>query len=497
MSTPFTHIRKSVLLIGAISLFFAPLVVSAQAGGATLSLSPSTGTYSAGKTFTVTISVDSTDGFNTGNATLSYDPTILSATAVSKGSSAFSLWAVEPAFDNDKGTVNFEGGNTSPLTGKKTILSVTFKALKEGTADLSFTSGTVLAADGKGTDILGTKSGASYTISEKQTAVDPPPPAPAPAPDTGGGGGGNLKPDAPVISSPTHPDENLYYNSKKAKFTWDMPPDVTVDRLSLDLSSSTNPTTNYDPAISEKEFSDLIDGVMYFHLKYKNESGWGPVSHRKILIDRTPPPLFEVTAETNGSSSDVILRFSATDTLSGLDHYELSVDGGTAIKASLGEILNGEYMLLSQPLGSHKLKVTAFDKAGNSGEANTNFSVTFDPAAAKKAEEGEPTPTDWRLIADIVLISIIGFLIGYLWYERGSFQHEKYVSKREADEVRDNLGNIFAALREEVGEQVTYLFDKPNPSSLNREVLGKINEAIDLSEELLSKEVEDVRKLLS
>ena len=71
------------------------------------------------------------------------------------------------------------------------------------------------------------------------------------------------------------------------------------------------------------------------------------------------------------------------------------------------------------------------------------------------------------------------------------------MTKREADEIRDNLGNIFAALREEVGEQVSYLFDKPNPSALNREVLTNINEAIDLSEELLSKEVEDVRKLLT
>ena len=62
--------------------------------------------------------------------------------------------------------------------------------------------------------------------------------------------------------------------------------------------------------------------------------------------------------------------------------------------------------------------------------------------------------------------------------------------------MRDNLGNIFSALREEVGEQTGALFQKPNPSSQDREVMQNINEAIDLSEELLSKEVEDVRKLL-
>ena len=93
-------------------------------------------------------------------------------------------------------------------------------------------------------------------------------------------------------------------------------------------------------------------------------------------------------------------------------------------------------------------------------------------------------------------LAFIAFLIGYLWYERKSFRREKYQAKKESDELRDNLGNIFAALREEVGEQTGALFQKPNPSAKDREVMESINGAIDLSEELISKEVEDVRKLL-
>ena len=493
MLSLFTPARFFQSLLGAVFLFLIPSFAFAQA--ATLSVSPLSGEYAAGKAFTVSITVDSSDGFNTANATLNYDPSILSATNVSKTSSAFSLWAVEPAFDNSKGAITFEGGNTSPLTGKKTILTVTFKGLKEGKADLSFSAGSVLAADGKGTDILGQKTTASFTIGAKAASIDPPPPAPAPVNDSGGAG---VKPDLPVISSPTHQTETSYYNTKKAKFTWDLPPDVTVVRLTLDTSSTSVPTTNYDPAISEKEFDQITDGAMYFHLRYKNDSGWGPILHRQVLVDKTPPPLFEVNAKTNASSSDVILKFSATDTLSGLDHYELSVDGGSPTKASLSELLAGEYTLSSQSVGSHKIKVSALDKAGNAGDAEASFTVTYDANASKKlADDSEPKPTDWRLIFDIILISLIAFLVGYLWYERGAFQHEKYVTKREADEIRDNLGNIFAALREEVGEQVSYLFDKPNPSALNREVLANINEAIDLSEELLSKEVEDVRKLLT
>ena len=486
------NIRSSFLhFLGTVLFLLTPFMAYAEAaaGGATLSISPLNGTFNVGKTFTITVVVDSTQSFNSANATISFDPTLLSATAVSKANSAFSLWAVEPSSDNTKGTVSFEGGNTTPLTGKKTLLTVTFNALKEGKADLAFTSGSVLAADGKGTDIVGVKNGSSYELSGKVADKTPPPP-----PTIVGG----ALPDAPEIASLTHPNDSTFYNTAKAKFTWDLPPDVTVVRLSLDTKEKTIPTTNYDPAISDKEFDQLTDGVMYFHLRYKNDAGWGPTSHRKIMVDKTPPEKFELTAIVDASSTDVTLKFTATDTPSGIDHYEASVDDASPIKVTLAGALGGTYLLASQTPGAHKVKFTEFDKSGNSTAGEASFTVKGEAptTAAKNIGDEVVVPTDWRLIGDIVLIALIAFMIGYLWYERSAFAHEKYIAKREADELRDNLGNVFAALREEVGEQTGQLFQRPNPSSQDREIMGNINEAIDLSEELLSKEIEDVRKLL-
>ncbi len=493
MLPSFIPIRVYKYLLGATLFFVVPSFTFAQAaGGATLSITPASGSYAVGKTFTVSVMVDSSAGFNSANATISFDPALLSATNVSKSSSAFSLWAVEPSSDNTKGTVSFEGGNTTPLTGKKTLLAVTFKALKEGKADVSFTAASVLAADGKGTDIVGAKNGASYDLSANVNDPTPPPPPPSPTAESG------ALPDAPEISSPSHANDTTYYNAAKAKFTWDLPPDVTVVRLSLDTKEKTIPTTNYDPAISEKEFDKLTDGVMYFHLRYKNDAGLGPTAHRKIMVDITPPEKFTLDAVTDASSTDVALNFSATDTPSGLDHYEIVVDDGNPIKATLGSVLGGTYSLTGQSPGDHKVKVTALDKAGNKTEAEASFKIAGElpSASAKTADSGEPVPTDWRLIGDIILIALIAFLIGYLWYERSAFRHEKYIAKREADELRDNLSSIFGALREEIGEQAGQLFQKPNPSAQDREVMVNLNEAIDLSEELLSKEIEDVRKLL-
>jgi hypothetical protein len=487
--------RFLVPVLTAVFVFFAPTFVFAADGVAVLSLSPTSGTFGVGKTFTVQVLVDSAQSFNSASAKLTFDKDILSVQTITKSSSALSLWAVEPSFSNTAGTIDFEGGNTSALTGKKTVLSISFKGLKDGVAKVEFASASVLAADGKGTDIVGAKNPASFDISV--SAPDPTPPPPPP-PDPGLLG---PKPEAPDITATTHLDDKLYYNAPKAKFIWELPPDVTVVRMAFDQKPETVPTTSYDPAINEKEYDQLVDGVMYFHLKYKNDGGWGPTTHKKILIDKTAPPVFTLDITVPASTTDAKLKFSATDTLSGIDRYEIVVDGGNSIKIPLTEIKADEYMLSGQAPGEHSVTLKAYDKAGNYTPVDGKFVIEGDTeeeaaAKAKAALDEEPKPTDWSLIANIALIALIAFLIGYLWYERKTFRREKYVAKKEADELRDNLGNIFAALREEIGEQVGGLFQRPNPSAQDREVMAHINEAIDLSEELISKEAEDVRKLL-
>jgi hypothetical protein len=494
-----SHILRTALLVVVLTtaLVSYPASLRAQtASQAVLSLTPSAGTVGVGKTLVVNVTVDSTATFNSASAKLNFDKDLLSVQSVSKSSSALTLWAVEPSFSNTDGTIDLEGGNTAPLTGKKTVLSITFKGLKEGKAKVGFTSASVLAADGKGTDIVGAKNGAEFDVSV--TAPEPVTPPPPPIPDPGLLG---PLPEAPDVTATTHLDEKLFYNAPKAKFIWELPPDVTAVRIAFDVKPQTVPTTSYDPAINEKEYDQLTDGPMYAHVRYKNDAGWGPTTHKKIQVDRTPPPPFTLAVEVPASSTDVLLKFSATDTLSGVDRYEIVVDGGNAVQIPPVEVIEGTYTLANQDPGDHQLTLKAFDRAGNYTPVEGKFSIEGETEAEiaarlAKAEDEEPKPTDWGLIANMGQLAFIAFLIGYLWYERKSFRREKYGAKKEADELRDNLGNIFAALREEVGEQVSFLFQKPNPSARDREVMENINEAIDLSEELISKEAEDVRKLL-
>lgn len=73
---------------------------------------------------------------------------------------------------------------------------------------------------------------------------------------------------------------------------------------------------------------------------------------------------------------------------------------------------------------------------------------------------------------------------------------DRELLKRETDEVGEKLGKVFVVLRDEIEEQVHTLSGKPNLSDTEREILEKIKDALDMSEEILDKEVEDIRKLL-
>jgi hypothetical protein len=482
-------LRSFRSLLIPVAIWIAPFVVSAQT--ATLSFSPSTGSFSVGKTFTINISVDSgSTAINSANATISFDPTIVTVDSVSKNGSAFGLWAVEPTFSNSGGTVNFEGGNTSPISGKKQLLSISFKPTREGSLALSFKDGTVLAADGKGTDVLGDKLPSTYTIGPAAAAPPPPPSS------TGAG----QKPDPVEVTSTSHQSPDVWYATTTAVFTWENPIDVTSVRLAMDQSSSTVPTTTIEPPVSDKEYTDLKPGENWFHVRLKNDAGWGETTHRRVLVDIAPPEPFTVTATPDPVAPDVaVLVFTTTDALSGLDRYEIVLSTGDAKKLKPSDIPPSGYLLGGLSAGAQNFKVFAYDKAGNKQESAGSVSVLGPPVVAAKSAEDEEKPSVFTgsYILSLILAAALAFTIGYMIYDRRVSARDKWKAKREADEVRERLETIFSVLRQELDEQLSILAQKPNPSPTDREVQERLREALDISEELIDKEVEDVRKLLT
>ena len=88
---------------------------------ANLSISPSSVTTKVGKTFSIDLVVNNNiDAINAASALITFPQDTLSVVSVSKTGSFISLWAEEPAFSNEKGTVTLEGVALNPGFNKAT-----------------------------------------------------------------------------------------------------------------------------------------------------------------------------------------------------------------------------------------------------------------------------------------------------------------------------------------------------------------------------------------
>jgi Cohesin domain/Bacterial Ig-like domain len=357
----YMRIEKILIVLSLVFGVFIPTGTFA----ATLRISPDTGVYTAQGTFTASVILN-TQGkpVNAADAQLTFNPKELSVVGVNRGGSVFSLWTQEPTFSNSAGTVSFGGGSPSGYTGQSgVIMSITFRALAAGTPKVSFKEGSVLAADGLGTNVLTAMNGASYTV---QAKTDTPAPEYVPPPST---------PGAPKVTSETHPSESSWYKATTAKLSWSVPSDVTAVRTLLDDSPSTVPTRVFEEAITSRELTDLPQGTSFFHIQLKNADGWGRVTHFKINVDTEPPSEFQIREEDAlGTNPIRTLIFESKDA-SPVTKYSIQLDGGEPVSYTDTE---GTRMYKTEALapGRHTVVVEAFDSAGNSSVASYSFEVS-------------------------------------------------------------------------------------------------------------------------
>ncbi len=329
------------------------LPVSVKAD-ATLSISPSGGSYAVGDTFSVLVSL-STGGesINAGTGEIHFDTSLLQVTNLGYSQSIFSLWTENPSFSNSAGTVNFSGGVPNPgYNGSSgAILRITFKTKAVGQAEVSFNSGSVLANDGQGTNILKNKNSATYTVSAKsiseqksETTIVP----------------------STIITSSTHPDQEKWYKSKDVSFSFSVPQEATLMRVLFDQKSASVPieTTEIRKNI---EYTDVADGVWYLHLRFQDKNGWGVTQHFRVRIDAVPPVEFVVKFPHGDSSEDPrpVVLFNTRDALSGISHYNVRIGDKEYTYIDPALITSNPYTPPPQNPGVHIITVEAVDKAGN------------------------------------------------------------------------------------------------------------------------------------
>jgi hypothetical protein len=261
---------------------------------ATLYLLPESVKVNVGENLKVGVYVDSVDqAMNAVSFLISYPKNLLKFVNFSKSGSTINLWVQEPEHNSINAQLLGEGLVLNPgFQGKRAkVVEINFQALKEGEAKIEFLKGMVLANDGQGTNILSSMKGGSYRILTQKVEVPEKTSL-------------NLPPK-PIIFSPTHPNENAWYNNNNPIFTWNVPKEVDVVRTGYGKNSDLVPFVEYSPSISRKELKDIPDGIYYFAVQFQNEAGLGPIARYKFQIDTVSPKITNFSLLSKDSAVEV------------------------------------------------------------------------------------------------------------------------------------------------------------------------------------------------
>jgi hypothetical protein len=485
-------------------LFFIPTLAKA----ADVTLSPSSGSYSAGQTFTVNVrALPNGDSINAVESTLSFNTANLSVVSLTKGP-AFSLWTTEPTFSNSAGTITFGGGSPSPFTSPSNILAITFRTTGEGTGTVTFGETSILAADGRGTDVFENAQNGSYAVGAATTPTPTPTPDTPPPAQTDNSSEEAIifgdPPQPPEIGSQVFLDPNVWYADTTGVFTWTLPFDVDAVAVEISTSSDNNPEDNEDAILDPppEEFaitSDVVsDGVQFVSINFRNQVGWGAPTNRRLQIDTTPPEPFAVNVRAATNPDDFpLLNFEANDVTSGIEFYEMTIADKEPIQITPDEARLG-YLLGELEDGTYTVKVVAHDLAGNTRESSTAVLITAGWVKPLELEE-ERSILDYLTALNIfiffLLVTII-LLIVYIWYLNKANHEREEKLRRETKEIQDQMEKIFSALRDEIYDQVLSITKRKRLSAKEKEAIEGLTQALEVSETLIEKEINDVKSIL-
>jgi len=443
--------RKAFLLLlfASIFLFVAP----ATSFAATLSITPASGSYTVGSTFSVKVLVSSPGAsINAVSGILVFSPALFSIVSISKSNSILSFWPIAPSASQSAGTVHFEGVDIAGFQGQNgRVVTIVLRAKRSGVGKIIFQRGQVLANDGKGNDVTSGLYGATFTLHVV-----------APPQLTGSTTTSTQKTISSLlarITSVTHPVQTKWYKASHVVLDWINARGITAVRLGYDQNATGKPIVLYAHPISNKEI-DLQNGIRYFHVQEKGASGnCGQVSTFRIQIDSVPPlPMtlqFPNSATSAGTSIPVY--FATTDALSGISYYQLTIDGRPfTITAQEG---SGIYALPAQTSGKHTLLVKAYDKAGNSVSTSGTFTILGN---GKKSQPLSPLffMLGWQainylslLIVALAALAVTAFGGWYLWHHFHLFRRKFPGTNKHLHKVlHEQFENLINSVISEVAE---------------------------------------------
>jgi chitodextrinase len=346
----------AVLVFGAVGAYL--LSSSHASGNATLALSPASGNVSLGSTVTVTVQENSgTVAANSVEADLTYDQTKLQ----------YVTTVVDPAFDivgphtGGAGAVSMGVASSVALTGQHAVAVVTFTAIGSGSTSLAFATSSGIS-DTNQTPILGSSTGATYTIAD--TA----------APSV---------PTAITSSTQTATSINLSWTASTDNVG------VTgykIFRGGTQVGTST--TTSYNDSGLAPSNSYAYTVLAYDAAN--NPSAQSAVKSVSTLPDTTAPSVPTALTMSSHTLTSITLSWTASTDNVGVTGYKI-FRGGTQI----GTSTTTSYVSNGLAAGtSYGYTVAANDAAGNTSAqtASSAFSTLAD-TTAPSVPTGLTSPT--------------------------------------------------------------------------------------------------------
>lgn len=272
------------------------------------------------------------------------------------------VWVRTPRFDKAKGSVTLTGGFTKPVASPVTLARVIFAPAADAPAGTVtvMPQGTVLAADGKGTELTVTNAALTLNI---LASTAPTASAPSAA----------ETPRAPVLTSPSHPDEWRWSQNTTWQVTWDAAANTTYS-YTLTRSGESTPVKTGTTTSGSVSFPNLADGIYTLSVQAQNPNGAaGQAVGRMALIDTRPPQPFGVRVSRNSPLFDgkTFLTFHTYDILSGVARYQVRAGSqGTFKPAQSPYVINDPSLKTAT--------VRAIDNAGNARDVT----VALRPANA-------------------------------------------------------------------------------------------------------------------
>ena len=339
------------------------------ADSASLSIVPATHVYPIGEPFTIEVRVDTGGAIiGTTDATIAYDPENVSYVSVSGEGSVFSRISADS--DSSYGKVSISGfierGQEGFRGNNGLVAQLTFVPLHNVATQFHFASGSAtppIALGASVADLANILSGlhvANYTFIPKESAVAGVPFAsaqetfeitPLPIPDT------------------------EWFGTTSVKLSWTLPSGATEMRTLVSDKKDVTPTKIYPTLLNSATLSDIPEGKNYFLLQFKINGSWGSVITYPLNVDVSAPSFVLIREADREDESDPRVEFviDSSDTFSGIEKYEVSIDGEAAEIWERPE--NGIYSPTGLSPGEHIFTAKAYDFVGNSTSTDLLFLV--------------------------------------------------------------------------------------------------------------------------